>query len=438
MGPDGQKKLALITFGCQMNKHDSEWIAGLLDDQYQLIDDHKHADLVIINTCAVRDKAEQKFFSLLGRLKPLKNKTESLIIGIAGCVSQELGANLLKRNPIIDFIVGPRAINTIPNMLDNLARTGEPQINISDSNIFEEYPMNRDSKYSAWVSIMQGCDNHCAYCIVPYTRGLERSRKPDSILKEIEGLANNGYKEITLLGQNVNSYGAKESDGIDFPQLLRAVNEVDGIDRIRFMTSHPKDLNDRLIQTLAEFEKICPSVHLPLQSGSSRILKAMSRGYTFEEYSSKINRLREAVPDLALTTDIIVGYPGEKELDFNQTLAAISQIEYESIFLFKYSPRKGTPASIMTDEVPFNVISDRFLRLEKIQRVISKKKYDNWVGRQTEIIVEGPSKKDPKKQSGRNPQNLMVHIDSDIDYTGTTLRVSITGSNMYSLKAEVV
>ena len=421
-----------------MNKHDSEWIAGVLSSDYEVTEDHSRADFLVINTCAVRGKAEQKFSSLMGRLRPLKLQKKEMIIGVAGCVAQEHGAALAKREPMVDLVFGPRTIGNIPRMLARLEQTGQTQVDLSDNGQFEEYPMVRQSRTSAWVSIMQGCDNFCSYCIVPSTRGRERSRSPESILAEVRQLAKDGYQEITLLGQNVNSYGLGSASQVDFAALLAMVHSVEGIRRIRFVTSHPKDLSDGLIDAMASLEKICPSLHLPLQSGSSRILERMNRGYTAKEYLAKVDRLKQAVPGIGLTSDIIVGFPGETEEDFQMTMEAIDQVRYDNIFLFNYSPRPGTAAAQLPGAVAPAVASDRFLKVMAAQEQVSRQIYEGWVGKSVEVLCEGPSKRDPSKSSGRTPQNLMVHFHTAKDYTGGFIHVNIVKAGRYSLEGLVL
>lgn len=433
-----KKKLGFITLGCQMNKHDSEWIAGVLSDTHEVTEEHSQADLLVINTCAVRDKAEQKFSSLLGRLRPLKKQNQKMIIGVAGCVAQEHGEALAKKEPMVDMVFGPRTISKVPEMLLRFEQTGKTQVDVSDHGGFDDYPMARQSSVSAWVSIMQGCDNFCSYCIVPYARGRERSRPADSIVSEVSRLAAEGFVEITLLGQNVNSYGKGLPEETDFPRLLARINAIEGIRRIRFVTSHPKDLSRGLVDAMADLEKVCPSLHLPLQSGSGRILKLMNRGYTAEEYFEKVDLLRSRVPGMALTSDIIVGFPGETEEDFQMTVDALERVRYDNIFLFKYSPRPGTAATKLTDpEVDKVAVGERFTQLMENQNAISRQVYEGWVGRQVEILVEGPSRNNPSKGSGRTKENLMVHFMSDNDYTGKFIRVSINHAGRFFLEGQL-
>ncbi|VAX20383.1 tRNA-i(6)A37 methylthiotransferase [hydrothermal vent metagenome] len=434
-----KKKLAVVTLGCQMNKHDSERIAGLLSGEYDLTQRREEADFLVINTCSVRDKAEQKFFSLLGRLRPLKEANKKLVIGVAGCVAQDQARAIIKRESMVDLVFGPRALENVPAMLERFGRTGEPQVDTSDTGIVDEFSMSRESKISGWVSIMEGCNNYCSYCIVPYTRGGERSRSPESIVKEIRSLADEGYREVILLGQNVNSYGngLLKKDLTDFPELLEKVDKIDGIERIRFVTSHPKDLSAKLTEAMANLPKVAPALHLPMQSGSDKILKRMNRMYTISHYYEKVEMLRKKVADIALTTDLIVGFPGETDKDFEATFNAVKNIEFENIFLFKYSPRRGTTAAKFSDQVSGFTTSERFERITQLQKEITDKKYGKWVGEEVEILVEGRSKKERARYTGRTPQNLIVHFQSDIDYTGEIINIRIDRAGKYSLDGQM-
>ncbi|HEB72055.1 MAG TPA: tRNA (N6-isopentenyl adenosine(37)-C2)-methylthiotransferase MiaB, partial [Nitrospirae bacterium] len=347
---------------------------------------------------------------------------------------------IIKRESMVDLVIGPRALENIPAMLERFRQTGEPQVDTSDTGKLDEFSMNRESKISGWVSIMEGCDNYCSYCIVPYTRGGERSRSPESIVKEIRALADGGYKEVTLLGQNVNSYGSGllKNGAMDFPELLEEVGRIDGIERIRFVTSHPKDLSVKLMEAMADLPKVTPALHLPLQSGSDKILKRMNRIYTISHYYEKVEILSKKVTDIALTTDLIIGFPGETDEDFEATYNALKNIEFYNIFLFKYSPRRGTAAVQFSDQVSDFIVSERFERITQLQNEITNKKYGKWVGEEVEILVEGRSKKERARYTGRTPQNLIVHFQSDIDYTGKIINIRIDRAGKYSLDGQVV
>ena len=432
-----KKKLSIVTLGCQMNKSDSGWVWGLLDDEYDLTENNEEADFLVINTCAVREKAEQKFFSLLGRLKPLKAKKKNMVIGVAGCIAQERGEEIIKREPFVDIVFGTRAINKLPELLRTFEETGRPQVDISDTGEYDDYPVRRDSSVSAWVPIMRGCNNHCSYCIVPETRGAEQSRPVKSIIEEIKKLAGEGFREITLLGQNVNSFGTGQSQPVDFPELLHKIDAECGIPRIRFITSHPKDLSDRLIDAMADIPSVAPALHLPIQSGSDRILELMNRGYTADSYFEKVLKLRAKVDALALTSDVIVGFPGETDEDFARTAEAVKKARFENIFLFKYSPRPGTPAANLKSDIPPDVVQRRFDEVMSIQKEISKERMASWVGMVTEVLVEGSSKKDKNRFSGRTPQNHLVIFDSKSDFTGSFIHVKIDASRQFSLEGSV-
>ncbi|MGK7346742.1 MAG: tRNA (N6-isopentenyl adenosine(37)-C2)-methylthiotransferase MiaB [Candidatus Nitrospinota bacterium M3_3B_026] len=432
-----RKKLSIITLGCQMNKHDSEWISGLLADGYDYTDDHSEADLLVVNTCTVREKAESKFFSLLGRLRPLKLARRDMVIGVAGCIAQDQGERIVEREPMVDLVFGTRAVANVPMMLERLEETGRPQVDTSDAAGYDEFPMRRESAFAAWVSIMRGCDNHCSYCIVPHTRGPEQSRPPESVLREVEELADSGFKEINLLGQNVNSYGRGLRQAAGFPELLRMVDAVGGVERVRFVTSHPKDLSDGLVDAMAELKTVCPALHLPIQSGSDRILSLMRRGYTADHYFSRVERLRERIPDISLTSDMIVGFPGETEEDFEKTLEAVQRAEYDNIFLFKYSPRPGTEAAGLPGRVAPEAAQERFNAVMELQKRISAERYARWAGREVEVLVEGPSKKNPERYSGRTPGNLVVNFNAAENFTGETIRVNIVKSGRYSLEGSI-
>ncbi|RMG67026.1 MAG: tRNA (N6-isopentenyl adenosine(37)-C2)-methylthiotransferase MiaB, partial [Nitrospirae bacterium] len=323
------KKVYITTWGCQMNFHDSERVLGLLSSRgYTPVDDPKEADLILLNTCSIREKAEQKFMSTLGRLKHLKKRKRGLRIGVLGCIAQQSGEKLKEKAPYVDYVIGPQNINRVGEALETseaVLTDDNPDIALSD------IPARRESTVTAWVNIMYGCNNFCSYCIVPYTRGRERSRPAENILREIEDLVKRGYKEVTLLGQNVNSYRGN----VDFPGLLRLIDQIEGLERIRFVTSHPKDLGEDLVEAMAECEKVCEHIHLPLQSGSDRVLKLMNRKYNFSEYMEKIKMLREAIPDIAITTDIIAGFPTETDDDHQATIKALKEIEFDGIFAFK-------------------------------------------------------------------------------------------------------
>ncbi len=435
------RNLAVLTYGCQMNKYDSERIVGILEGlDFQLTEDLTLADMILLNTCSIREKAEQKVFSQLGRLKRLKEGNPDLIIGVCGCIAQIEGDSIFQRAPQVDLVFGTLNIDRLPYMVREVEKKRGRVLEIAeDCNPDIQSPLTfRESRIRAWVSIIQGCNNYCTYCVVPYTRGRERSRSSSVILDEIRGLAEQGYKEVTLLGQNVNSYGKDRSDDIDFSELLSMVEEIDGIERIRFVTSHPKDISVKLMYAMRDLSKVCEHLHLPVQSGSDRILDMMGRGYTSEEYLSKVDRLKSLISGIAISTDIIVGFPGESDDDFKKTEEILRKVEYDSIFLFKYSPRPETLAASLSNHVPTDIKEERFDRLLMIQKEITLKKNRDMEGGIEEVLVEGPSKKDRKKLTARTRSNKIVNFSSNRDIKGEMADLKIVRGGLYSLDGEVI
>lgn len=406
----------VLTFGCQQNNADSERIKGMLNQMgYQDAEKKEDADVIIVNTCCVRENAELKLYGHIGMLKHLKRSNPRLIIGVCGCMMQQEHAVEMIRTKYryVDIIFGTHNLYKLPELLERSKNEKYTLIDIlnTEGMIVEDIPVKREDKYKAWVTIMYGCNNFCSYCIVPYVRGRERSRKPQDILEEIKKLAEDGCKEVTLLGQNVNSYGKDLDAEVDFADLLRMVNDVPGIERIRFMTSHPKDISDKLIDTMRDCKKVCEQLHLPFQAGSNDILNKMNRKYTKESYLEKVNKAKLAMPDIALSTDVIVGFPGETEADFEETLDVIRQVEYDQAFMFIYSKRKGTPAAELTEQVNEEIKHKYFDRLVKLQNSISRRLNEAYMGRIVEILVEGPSKNDPEKLTGRSRTGKVVNFD---------------------------
>jgi len=413
-----------------MNVHDSEKMLGILHGQgYAPAESPEDADLIIFNTCAIREKAEQKFYSQLGRTKTLKKRHNEVKIAVAGCVAQETKERLFGRAPHVDFIVGPQNIHLIGEMIGGERRTA-----LLDDNrelASTEVAARRGSEIKAWVSIMYGCNNFCSYCIVPLTRGREVSRPSSAILTEIGSLRERGYKEVTLLGQNVNSY----CSDITFPQLLRRIDAL-GIERIRFVTSHPRDLSDELIGAVAELPHVCEHIHLPIQSGSSKILSRMNRGYTYEEYIGKIERIRNEVPHVSITADVIAGFPGETGRDHEETLRALRAIEYDGIFAFKYSPREGTKAAEMEDRISDEEKSLRLGEILKLQEEITLRKNRALQGTVQEILVEGPSETDGTLLMGRTRTNKIVTVADDGYVQGSLVQVLIEQARHHSLSGK--
>lgn len=426
-------KVYIRTFGCQMNEYDSQRIASAFEKLgYDLTTIPEEAEFAVINTCSVREKPQQKVASEIGRLKTIKN----IKIGICGCVAQQDGENLLNNYKDVSFVFGTDAVERLYEIIDVVQKGGKIcDIGVSDKDI--SIPVfERTSSVSAYVTIMKGCNNFCTYCIVPYVRGREKSRHPDEILEEIEYLVKNGVKEVTLLGQNVNSYGKNMDIDISFPGLLKLIAKT-AVKRIRFVTSHPKDFSEELIYVMAEEKKVAPYLHLPLQAGSDNVLKNMNRKYSYPEYREKVFMAKSKIPQLALSSDFIVGFPGETDEDFEKTLNAINEIRYESIFAFKYSPRPGTKASSMKDDVAEEIKLERLHRLLEAQEKISAEILQSYVGKITSVLIEGRSKKDSEIFSGRNPQNRIVNFSSNYRLkVGDIKYVMVTEAKKNSLYGE--
>lgn len=425
-----------------MNENDTEKVYFLLEKEYEPVFTPEEADLILINTCSVREKPQHKVYSEAGRYKELKKRKRHLILGIMGCVAQQEGERLLERLPYVDLVLGTQGFYFIrealhllekekkPVVITELKPDFKPPLVLSENSI-------KTQKVTAFVTIMQGCDNFCSYCIVPYVRGREISRPPEDILKEIEILVKSGVKEVTLLGQNVNSYGKKEKNFPDFTELLKMISEIEGLWRIRFTTSHPKDLSNKLIKEIAENPKICKHLHLPLQAGSNRILKRMNRKYTKEDYLNRVEMLRSLIPEIALTTDIIVGFPGETEEDFKETLEMLEKIRYYEIFSFKYSDRPFTSAEKFLEKIPEEVKERRLKEVHQVQEKITQEIYQNYVGKEVEILVEGLSKKNPTWLMGRTTSNVIVNFSSPrLDLKGALVKVLIEEAGKHSLKGK--
>ena len=408
-----KKTYAIINYGCQMNESDSEHYAGqLLDLGYEASADYEHADVVVINTCCVRENAEKKILGKIGEMKRLKRENPDMVLCVAGCMAQEWGKDLQKKYPQVDLVLGTAHVNNFSSILQNhLAGHGRAESVYDDLTIMPqefEGSFVRKSSFAAWVPIMYGCNNFCTYCIVPYVRGRERSRSAEAICHEIEKAVALGYKEFTLLGQNVNSYGKDRGEEEGFSKLLELVDAIPGVERIRYMTSHPRDMSEAVVRTIAESQHICRNFHIPVQSGSSRIMKAMNRGYDRERYLKLVETIRRCVPDAVITTDLIVGFPGETEKDFEETLDLLRTVEYDDAFTFIYSPRKGTPAAGFGAQVPDAVKHERLDRLMALQNEICLKRNKRLVGRTLAVMVEGPSKSNPAMLSGRTDGNDLV------------------------------
>lgn len=439
----GKAPLALTeTYGCQQNENDTERIRGILSEcGFEFTDNPQTADIIIYNTCAVRENAEQKVFGRLGILKHIKEQRRDLIIGLCGCMVQQehITEKIKEKYSHVNLIFGTHALYKLPELLWGVLSENKKVVDIEDSDgyIAEGIPVKREDDTKAWVSVMYGCNNFCTYCIVPYVRGRERSRKSEDIINEIKELVNCGVTEITLLGQNVNSYGRDLDENIDFSDLLKKVNDIDGIRRIRFVTSHPKDFGDKLIDTMASCDKVCHQLHLPFQSGSNNVLKDMNRRYTKEEYLDKINRLKARIPDIALSTDVIVGFPTETNEDFEQTLDVLKKVEFDNIFSFIYSKRKGTPAAELDFVLSNDEIHKNFDMLLETQNEISLRKNLAFEGKTVEVLVDGESKTDKDMLSGRMENTKIVNFKGDSSLKGKYVNVKITKAHTWSLNGEL-
>ena len=435
------KKYFIKTYGCQMNVHDSEEIKKILENLgYTEIEDYEQADLIILNTCAIRENAHDKVFGFLGRCKHLKKTNKDLILGLCGCMAQEENVvkEIREKHKYIDIVFGTHNMNELPDMLMNFY--GKQSINVysKEGDVIEFGNLyKRDSKITAWVNIMYGCDKFCTYCIVPYTRGKQRSRKSEDILKEVKELKEQGYKEITLLGQNVNAYGKDLEGEIEFSKLLEKVSDT-GIERIRFVTSHPWDFTDKMIDVIASRENIMPYIHLPLQSGSNKILKLMGRRYTKEEYLELFNKIRSTVKNASITTDIIVAFPGETEEDFNDTLDVVNTCKYDGAFTFIYSPRENTPAAKMKNDLTEAEKEDRLHRLNELVNKYSKESNERMLNTIQKVLVTGVSEKDSNKVCGYTENMKLVNVTAPIETIGQIINVKITDAKSLSLDGEII
>jgi len=436
-----QKRVYIETYGCQMNEHDSERILRLLEASlYSETKEAREADLILINTCSVREKPEHKVYSALGRFKRLKEE-KGAIIGVAGCVAQQEGERLLNRVPYLDMVIGTHAIPLIPQLLERVEAYGERvcEIEFDQTGEYLKPPLLPRPlvKVKSYVTIMQGCDHFCSFCIVPYVRGRERSRPSREVLEEVGQLAELGVKEVCLLGQNVNGYGKGLEGELDFSTLLHRINEIEAIERIRFTTSHPADLSDSLINDFSELEKLCEHIHLPFQSGSDRILKAMHRGYTKASYLERIDRLKEVCPSIAITADVIVGFPGEEEEDFKETLNLMERVRFDDLFSFKYSPRKGTRAAQFQNRVEEKVKQEWLAILQQVQKEITFQKNLALEGKKQEVLVEGRSKQSDQDVTGRTRSNKIVNFPGDMNLVGKLVPVKIMKAFAHSLRGEM-
>ena len=437
-----QKTYYIFNYGCQMNASDTEHYAGQLEELgYISADDFHAADVIIVNTCCVRESAEKKIAGKIGELKNVKTKNPKVVICVAGCMAQKDGEKLLKKHPQVDLLLGTAYVNDFKNILtDYLAdRKGALYTDLTIHQSEFEGKMVRQSPFSAWIPIMYGCNNFCTYCIVPYVRGRERSRAIENIVAEIEQAVKEGYKEFTLLGQNVNSYGKDFGEKDAFAKLLRRVNEIEGVERVRYMTSHPRDMNEEVIKAVAECEHVCENFHVPFQAGSDEILRKMNRGYTREKYLELIKMIRSYVPDAAITTDIIVGFPGETEQDFEDTLALVQEVGFDAAFTFIYSKRSGTPAAKMEGQVPLDVKKDRLNRLMEVQNLSSLHRNEEMLGKVVEVLAEGPSR-NPAVWTGRTRTNKIVlwPVEGKMYQPGDKVMVKVDTAQTWLVKGKAV
>ncbi|MCM3610865.1 tRNA (N6-isopentenyl adenosine(37)-C2)-methylthiotransferase MiaB [Planococcus sp. MERTA32b] len=437
------RKFYIRTYGCQMNEHDTEVIAGILMELgYEITDSVKDANVILLNTCAIRENAENKVFGELGHFKPLKLENPDLLIGVCGCMSQEESVvnKILKTYDQVDMIFGTHNIHRLPEILDNAYKSKEIVVDVwsKEGDVIENLPKVRKGNIKAWVNIMYGCDKFCTYCIVPYTRGKERSRRPEDIIREVRHLAAQGYKEVTLLGQNVNAYG-KDFEDLEYRlgDLMDELRKID-IPRIRFTTSHPRDFDDHLIEVLARGGNLVDHIHLPVQSGSTGMLKIMARKYTREQYIELVRKIRAAIPTVSLTTDIIVGFPNETDEQFEETMSLFREIGYEMAFTYIYSPREGTPAAKMEDNIPMEVKKERLQRLNELVKEQALAAMQSYQGKVVEVLVEGESKKNPDVLSGYTAKNKLVNFTGPKTIVGQLVKVKITETKTWSLNGELI
>ena len=432
----------ITTFGCQMNEKDSEKLLGVLETIGYRQTDTEYADLVLFNTCTVRENANTKLYGHLGHVKKAKEQNPEMIIGLCGCMMQEeqVVEKIRKSYPFVDLIFGTHNIFKLAELLKARVDSGGMIVDIwkDTDQIVEDLPSDRKFSFKCGVNIMFGCNNFCSYCIVPYVRGRERSRKPEDIIREIEGLVQEGVREVMLLGQNVNSYGKNLDEPVSFAQLLQKIEQIEGLARIRFMTPHPKDLSDELIEVMASSKKICRHMHLPVQSGSSRILKKMNRHYTKESYLALAQKIKEKIPGIAMTTDIIVGFPGETEEDFEETLDVVRKVKFDSAYTFVYSRRTGTPAAAMEDQVEPSVVKERFGRLLEVIKKSSKDNRKEGIGKEEDVLVEEKNTHEGGMVTGRLSNNILVHFKGDESLIGQIVRVKITEEKGFYYMGEQV
>ncbi|MBX9691498.1 MAG: tRNA (N6-isopentenyl adenosine(37)-C2)-methylthiotransferase MiaB [Cyanobacteria bacterium] len=436
---DGATRAVYVeTFGCQMNKSDSEHMLGLLDEiGYKQTSNMKAADLMILNTCAIREGAEDKVYSYLGAWQKIKKKhNPSALIAVGGCVAQDAGTNLVKRAPHVNIVFGTHNLHRLPELVLQARETGQPVVEVIQElpEDLPELPVIRQNQFSAWVSIIYGCDYNCTYCIVPYVRGREKSRSPEEIYREVKELAEAGYKEVTLLGQNVTAYGHDLSPQVHLGDLIEKLEDLDAIKRIRFITGHPRDLKTEIIDSVAKVKSACEYFHIPIQAGDDRTLRRMARGYKVDFYKKKVDEIRERIPDAAITSDLIVGFPGETEDEFLNTIRLVEDICFDSCNTAAYSPRPHTPAANWPDQVPQEVKYERLRYLNTVVGEVSHRRNKRYLGKTVEVLVEGPSERNPQRLSGRTRTNKLVNFEGDQSLTGELVNVTVESANPWALR----
>lgn len=436
------KKVFIRTFGCQMNEYDSAKLYRILEGKYQSVDAPEKADLVIVNTCSVRDKPEQKLYSFLGQMKEFKEQNPDLLVGVGGCVAQQEGQRIVKRSKTVDFVFGTHNLSLVPSLIAKREGGAEPQVAVDYRDEWEELPLGLSdgNRVSAFVSISRGCNKNCSYCIVPTTRGREVSRDPTEIEREARIAVHRGGREVVLLGQTVNSYGLDLTPRLKFSDLLNRLSQINGLERIRFVSPHPQEVRSDFIDLLTTNPKICHHIHMPLQSGSNTILKAMNRNYRRERYLEIIDQLKSRIPDMSITTDIIVGFPGETEADFEETLEVMELVQFDSTYSFMFSPRPGTDAAQMEDSVPAEEKLRRLQYLQARQDQITTDRLNAWVGKRGEILIDQRSHLDQARFQGRLSQNILVNLEESVENLelGMIVPVEITASSRFTLKGRVV
>ncbi len=438
----GKKSLFIKTFGCQMNMYDSDKLEKILEDGYQAVAQASEADLILVNTCSVREKPEQKLYSLLGEYRALKKLNPNLLIGVGGCVAQQEGQKIVKRNKDVDFVFGTHNLSMVPALIELRQNGSKPQVAVDYRDEWEDLPLGLSdkSRVSVFVSISRGCNKNCTYCIVPTTRGKEVSRDANEIIREIKIAVHRGAKEVVLLGQTVNSYGLDLNPRMKFVQLLEKVSEIEGLERIRFTSPHPQEIRPDFYDLVADNPKVCRHIHMPLQSGNDRILRLMNRNYRRQRYLDIINGLKARVPDIAITTDIIVGFPGETEEEFQDTLDLMKTLEFDGSYSYMFSPRPGTKAELMPESLDAAGKLDRLQRLQAIQAEITERRLQSWIGKQVEVLIDGPSSFDGTKMQGRTSQNMIVNLELNYPELepGHTVNVIVNAASKYTLKGSII